>query len=297
MHHFRQCFHWQQVEYAPDDFNLHFCLRSQRGSLGGFHDSAPDILQNCAVFVAAVIIDLRKIGYYIWSLAPFGNHVMHPRIRRNMFAHHVHHVIHRLHPVQSRTAPVGCGRGMGRLTAKPDFGRNVSQRSRGVGTVTVGGMPVQHRIHIVEQTRPHHIYLARTALFGGGAIQFDGAFLPRFLHPFFHRYRCRHRPRPEQMVSTGMARPLALNGFSLRHRILIYTGQGIIFGQNAQHRFAATEGGHKSGRNVGYAGRYGEPLLAEVFLQQSRTFGFLVAHFGPVPNLFGYRAIAGCLCV
>ena len=77
-----------------NDFHLELRPGALRGSFGRGDNPLPDFIQLSGLWVAHVVKNLGKIGHDIRRGAACGNHVVHARLLRNVFADQVGHEVH-----------------------------------------------------------------------------------------------------------------------------------------------------------------------------------------------------------
>ena len=173
---------------------------------------------------------------------------------------------------------------------KPEFGRTIGQAGPRRRTVFIISMPVQRNIDIIEQARPRHIDFARTAFFRRCAIKPDAARCARFCQPALHGDGGGQRTRAEQIMPAGMAGVLFRQGITVCRCGLADPWQRIIFRQNSDHRAAFAPFRDECRGNARNARLYSEAFAFQLILQQSAGSRFLIAKFGPVPDLLGNAA-------
>ena len=221
---------------TANDLILHRGLRTQRRALSRFRNPIENTHHRRLLRMTHVIIHLGIIRHHIRRLATTGDHIMDPRGRWNMLAHHVHHIVHRLHSIQRRTATLRRTCSMGRYSIESELRRFIRQGTVKPYTVLITRMPVQHHIHALEQPVPRHIYFSTAALFRRATIHFDRTFHARSHHLLLDSDARRNRSRSKQMMPAGMTRLLAFGDLSLGHRVLHNARQCIILGKNPNHR-------------------------------------------------------------
>ena len=68
--------------------------------LGGGFDAFPDLSHHGRFRVSHVVENLGEIRHDIGGEAARCNHIVNARLLRDVLAHHIDHVIHRLHTIQ-----------------------------------------------------------------------------------------------------------------------------------------------------------------------------------------------------
>ena len=170
IHHHLQRFERERGIVAVDDFPIDTRTRAHCGALRCRFEPWPQRPDFIGLRMAHVIEDLGEIGHDIGRRPATGDDVMDARVHRRMLAHHVDHHVHRLDPVERRTAALGRTRRMRRNAAKAKLARAIGQALARSGRIAIRRMPVDYEICIVEQARTCHIDLARPTLFRGSAI-------------------------------------------------------------------------------------------------------------------------------
>ena len=156
-------------------------------ALGGGDDSFPNGVEHPHVALPRVHEHLGEVGNHVRRPSAGCNHVVNARILRHVLAHHVHHVGHRFHAVECRTALVGRCRSVRRDTMKAELGRDVGQCAVGIGHVPVAGMPCDRHVHVVEESGAHHVHLARAPFLSRRSIKAERSRNLVGDHPFLHR--------------------------------------------------------------------------------------------------------------
>ena len=96
---------------------------------------------------------------------------------------------------------------------------------------------------------------------------------------------CRaNRPGTEEIVAAGVSRDLAIDREPRWNGVLIDARQSVKLGQYCDDRSAISVRRNERSWNRSNARFDCEPFSAQRFLQQRRTAGFLVTHFGVFPD-------------
>ena len=285
VHHLRQRFVDQQRVVAVDHFPVDLGAGAHRRAARRLFEPGPDRIDLGRIGVADIVKDLGKVGHHIGRDAAFGNHIMDPRLLRDMLAHHVDHHVEAFDAVERRSRLLRGTGGMGGNPVETEFRRTVGQRGAGGGGIFVIGMPVQRDINIVEQAGADHIDLAAAAFFGWRAIETDAPGRAGLFEPFADRDGGFDRSGTEQVMAAGMGGTLALDRGAGGDGVLVDPGQRVIFGQYRDHRAALAKFGGESGRDAGDAGTDFEAVGFERLLQQVAGFLFLISDFRPFPKL------------
>ena len=182
--------------------------------------------------------------------------------------------------------------GVGGNTAEAELRGLDGQRLVDAAEVHVRGMPVQHGVDVVEETRAHHVDLARSAFFRRRAVDADGSRRAAALQPVRDRDAGRDRGGAEQVMAAGVTGVLARDRRTVCHGVLVDAWQRVELGEQADHRLAAAGGRDEGRRDPGDAGLDLEPGLLQLLLQERGALRLLVADFRPVPDRFRDLGVA-----
>ena len=116
--------------------------------------------------MADVIIAFGEIGHDVGRLAAIGDDVVDPRRHRHMLAQVVDRDVHHLDAIERGPALVRCGGGVRADAVEAELARNVRLARTVADLIGIAGVPVQHRIDIVEQACADQIDLARPTFLG-----------------------------------------------------------------------------------------------------------------------------------
>ena len=268
-----------------DDLVLHPGPGTHRRTLGRARHALEQPQHGGGVRVPHVVVDLREVRHDVGRETALRDHVVDPRLLRNVLAHEVHHVVHRLDPVERAPSPLRRARRVRGIAPEAELGGLVGQRPPHSCAVPRPGMPVQRHGHVVEQARPHHVHLPRAPFLGGRAVEPDRPLVSRLLQPFLDRDGRRHGARAEQMVSARVARAADDDGRAHGHGVLGDARQRVVLGQDPDDRTSGAVARHERRGHVGDAGFDREPRRLEFALQQLGTLLLLVADLGPLPDL------------
>ncbi|PAV67326.1 hypothetical protein WR25_08050 [Diploscapter pachys] len=147
-------------------------------------------------------------------------------------------------------------------------------------------MPMEDGVDIVEQAGANQIDFARSAFFCRRTVDADFAIDRVRNHPVLDRDRRGDRRRAEDVVAAAVAGGLAGNGIALGIGTLGEAGEGVIFGEDADHwpLAAAFEAGDEGGRHAGDARRDGEAGALQFGLEQRAALRFLIADLRRIPD-------------
>ncbi len=275
----------QQREVAVHHLVLHARAGAERGAFGGLSDALEEAAQHAAVRVAHVVVHLGEFGDDVRRLAAAGDHIVHPGIGGDVLAQQVRHHVHGLDAVEGRTPAVRRGGGMGCPAMKAESRRHVGRAALRRRDVAVRRMPMQHDVHIVENSSARQIDLAGTALLGRRAVDADGAGRGRRRQPVAERGGGDRRCGAEQVMAAGMAGCARGDGQATRHRRLGEAGQGVVLGENADDGRALAALGEEGRRDVCQPGLDAEAVVFEEADEAGRAAGLLVAEFGVVEDV------------
>ena len=158
-------------------------------------------------------------------------------------------------------------------------------RKRNRGDVAVGRMPVQHDVHIVEETGAREVDLAGTACLRGRAVEAHCAGRSRAGEPVRDRDRSDRRRAAEQVMAASLAGRIGHDRLAARHRRLGEARQRIELGQDADHGAAGPATGHERGGNAGNAPFEIEPVLLQVAGKPFGAAHLEVAELGVVEEV------------
>ena len=195
----------QQRIVAVHDLVAHFGSGAKRRPLGGIYHTLEQLLH------------LRDD---VGGIATIGDDVMQASGGWHVFAHHVDHVVHRLHPVERRSAPVWRDGRVRRNPVKLEPTRFVAVAALGRGEVAVARVPVQHRVHVVEKPGTNHVHLAGTAFLGRCAVHAHGAFAAALFQPAGQRNAGCDGRCAEEVVATSVPGSAGFYGLAHGHRCL-----------------------------------------------------------------------------
>jgi hypothetical protein len=154
------------------------------------------------------------------------------------------------------------------------------------GVVGIGGMPVQRRIHILEQPGAHHVDLAAAAFLRRRPVDADLPLGAGGFEPALDRDGGGHGAGAEQVVAAGMAGDLVGDRRPVGDRLLGHAGQRVHLGEDGNDRTVGRPGArHESGRHAGHAGLDRKAGGAQLVLQKRGGLGLLVAEFRRRPDL------------
>ncbi len=204
--------------------------------------------------MAHVVIDLGEVRHDIRCGAAARDHVVHARIRWNVLAHQVRHVVHGLDAVECGAALLGRARGMSREAVEAELGRLVGKGLVDAREIHVRGVPVHHCVDVVEEAGAHHVHLSGAAFFRGGAVHADRARRAALLEPVGERDAGGDRCSAEEVMPAGVAGVLAFDRLAIGHGVLVDAGERVELGEDADHGLAAARGRDERRRNAGDAG-------------------------------------------
>ena len=123
--------------------------------------------------MAHVVIDLRKLGDDVRSVASRSDHMMNPRLFWGVFAQKLCGMVHQFNPVQRRAAFLGGSRCVGCLAVKAELRGHPRQGRRITCRIPIARMPVQDCVTTLEQPGSGHEDLTGPPLLGRAAEQKD----------------------------------------------------------------------------------------------------------------------------
>ena len=218
---------------AAGNFPFDRGASAERGTLGGFRDAIPDLGDDLSARTADVVVGFGEGGDDVGGFAAFGNHVMDTGRVGHMFAHQVNHMIHRFDAIEGGAAAVGGGGGVGGDPAEAELTGDVGEGAGEADGVAVAGVPVHDGVDVVEEAGADHVNFAGAALFGGCAVDAEGALLAGGLEPVLQRDGGVRGGGAEEVVAAGVARVDLGAGFFLGVGGLRDAGERVVFGEDA----------------------------------------------------------------
>ena len=139
------------------------------------------------------------------------------------------------------------------------------------------GMPVQHRVQVVEQALARHVDLGPFGLLGSAAIDTQRARNVMLGHQIFQRNGRPDGSGPKQIMPAAMTtRDMVFARLLMRNRLVAEPGQRIVFSQHAEDRAARSPFRDERGRYPGRAPAGNrKALFPQNIHDQSRRFHFL----------------------
>ena len=145
---------------AMHGFDLNFGASSQRRCMGGVHYPIPNSRKLSGLGMTHVVVDFRKIRHNVGRLTATRDHIVNPRTIGHMLSHKIDHMIHGLDAIQRRPPPLGRRSGMCGPAIEPDPSGFVRKRRARIRSISIGAVPVQHRINIVKQPCTNQIHFS-----------------------------------------------------------------------------------------------------------------------------------------
>lgn len=275
----------QVVVHAGDKIHPVGGAGHQGGALGDLENPVIEFLHTGAVLLAHVVPELGRVGNDVGRPAAVQIDVVDARRGRHVFAQVVDADVHQLGRVQGAAAQPGIGGGVGGASEKRDL--EVVQRLAGAGghRGPVPRMPGDGRVQIVEYPVAGHVGLAHHRLLGRAAKELERSRQALRFHGLFHRQGGAQAGAAEQVVAAAVPRSAGQHRLLFGRRLLRETGQGVVFGQQADQRFALSVGGDEGGGHAGHPLLNGESLFFQSVNQQRGRAVFLQRGLGELPDL------------
>jgi hypothetical protein len=151
---------------------------------------------------------------------------------------------------------------MGRHAAEAELRGTIREACLRPGPVSIIRMPVECNVHVVKRPVPDQVDFAAATFLSRRSIQANDARCTGLFEPVLDSNRCTNGTGAEQVMSAGLTRGLALDRAANRYVILVDSGQGIVFGENADDRTLGAKSCYERGGNSG-------PLFARIGNQRS----------------------------
>ena len=205
---------------------------------------------------------------------------MDPGTWRDMFPHHIHHIIKCFHPIQGRAAfPRGTGR-MGADTLEGEPGADDGKAGSRLHPVSARGVPVKDGVAAVEAAGHDHIRLAASPLLGRTAEYLDSARKAARREESGNRDPGRNGGGSNQVVPAAVPVVHPPDGLPEAHRVLRKAREGVIFRHDPDYGTAAAKGGDEGGGDFRHSPLYAETILLQEISQGSRAAVFPESGFG-----------------
>ncbi len=211
---------------------------SKSSCLGAVNDLIVHLLHSF-IAVSDIVPDAGFIRDHVGSFPSFQNHIMETIGVKKMLTKEIRGHVHYFNCVEGTAAtPWRCS------MSGPSFeGENCREHSIPASTIacpeSAAAVVVYHRIHIIKQACPYHVWTADECFLGWRAKKFYGSLDSVLIHSSLHGYGCSRARCTHGVVSTTVSWCTFQQRILLRHSAFLGNhGKSIVLSKNCDHRLA-----------------------------------------------------------